>query len=60
MILAGEKLRTGEDTIARIASSLGYHSEHAFNAASSGRWGSRRALRPRARPDRNSERAADG
>lgn len=33
MMLAGEKLRHGDDTIARIASSLGYESEHAFNTA---------------------------
>ncbi|MEN3615943.1 AraC family transcriptional regulator [Plantactinospora sp. ZYX-F-223] len=33
MMLAGEKLRHSDDTIARIASSLGYVSEHAFNTA---------------------------
>lgn len=33
MILASEKLRAGEDTVSRIASSLGYESEHAFNTA---------------------------
>jgi AraC-like DNA-binding protein len=31
MILAGEKLVEGRETIARIASSLGYESEHAFS-----------------------------
>lgn len=33
MTLAGERLRQGDDTIARIAGSLGYVSEHAFNTA---------------------------
>ncbi|GAB3262366.1 AraC family transcriptional regulator [Kineosporia babensis] len=33
MMLAAERLRHGDDTIARIASSLGYESEHAFNTA---------------------------
>ena len=33
MMLAGEKLVLGRDTLARIASSLGYESEHAFNTA---------------------------
>lgn len=33
MILAGEKLINGRDTLARIAMSLGYESEHAFNTA---------------------------
>jgi AraC-like DNA-binding protein len=33
MILAGEKLMHGRDTLARIAMSLGYESEHAFNTA---------------------------
>jgi AraC-like DNA-binding protein len=33
MILAGEKLMHGRDTLARIAISLGYESEHAFNTA---------------------------
>jgi AraC-like DNA-binding protein len=33
MMLAGEKLVSGRSTLARIASSLGYESEHAFNTA---------------------------
>ncbi|WP_327107258.1 AraC family transcriptional regulator [Nonomuraea glycinis] len=33
MMLAGEKLVHGDDTLARIAGSLGYESEHAFNTA---------------------------
>lgn len=33
MMLAGEKLLHGHDTLARIADSLGYESEHAFNTA---------------------------
>ncbi len=33
MMLAGERLVHGNDTIARIALSLGYTSEHAFNTA---------------------------
>lgn len=33
MILAGEKLGEGRDTLATIAASLGYESEHAFNTA---------------------------
>ncbi|MEV1081048.1 AraC family transcriptional regulator [Streptomyces sp. NPDC050211] len=33
MMLAGEKLIHGRDTLARIAGSLGYESEHAFNTA---------------------------
>lgn len=33
MMLAGEKLIHGRDTLARIARSLGYESEHAFNTA---------------------------
>ncbi|XXU97581.1 helix-turn-helix transcriptional regulator [Sorangium sp. So ce1153] len=33
MMLAGEKLIRGRDTLARIAGSLGYDSEHAFNTA---------------------------
>ena len=33
MMLAGEKLVSGHGTLARIASSLGYESEHAFNTA---------------------------
>jgi AraC-like DNA-binding protein len=33
MILAGEKLMHGRDTLSRIAMSLGYESEHAFNTA---------------------------
>ncbi|MGP3966372.1 helix-turn-helix transcriptional regulator [Streptomyces sp. 6N223] len=33
MMLAGEKLIHGRDTVARIAGSLGYGSEHAFNTA---------------------------
>ncbi|WP_443667681.1 AraC family transcriptional regulator [Jidongwangia harbinensis] len=33
MMLAGERLRSGDDTIARIATSLGYASEPAFNTA---------------------------
>lgn len=33
MMLAGEKLIHGRDTLARIAMSLGYESEHAFNTA---------------------------
>jgi AraC-like DNA-binding protein len=33
MMLAGERLTQGRDTIARIAQSLGYESEHAFNTA---------------------------
>ncbi len=33
MMLAGEKLLHGQDTLARIAGSLGYESEHAFNTA---------------------------
>jgi AraC-like DNA-binding protein len=33
MMLAGEKLIHGRDTLARIAASLGYESEHAFNTA---------------------------
>lgn len=60
MILAGEKLRTGEDTIARIASSLGYHSEHAFNAAFKREVGIPPGRYARAaRPDPNLDRAAD-
>jgi AraC-like DNA-binding protein len=33
MMLAGEKLIAGQDTLGRIATSLGYDSEHAFNTA---------------------------
>ncbi|MBB4683833.1 AraC-like DNA-binding protein [Amycolatopsis jiangsuensis] len=33
MILAGEQLRAGRETVGRIASSLGYETEHAFNTA---------------------------
>ena len=33
MMLAGEKLSQGRDTLAQIAASLGYESEHAFNTA---------------------------
>ncbi|WP_285904717.1 AraC family transcriptional regulator [Paractinoplanes hotanensis] len=33
MMLAAERLQQGNDTIARIAGSLGYESEHAFNTA---------------------------
>jgi AraC-like DNA-binding protein len=33
MMLAGERLIQGRDTIARVAESLGYTSEHAFNTA---------------------------
>lgn len=33
MMLAGERLIHGRDTIARVAMSLGYASEHAFNTA---------------------------
>jgi AraC-like DNA-binding protein len=33
MMLAAERLQHGDDTIARIAGSLGYESEHAFNTA---------------------------
>jgi len=33
MMLAGERLVQGRDTLARIAGSLGYESEHAFNTA---------------------------
>jgi AraC-like DNA-binding protein len=33
MMLAGEKLIHGRDTLVRIAASLGYESEHAFNTA---------------------------
>jgi AraC-like DNA-binding protein len=33
MMLAGEKLVSGRDTLTRIANSLGYESEHAFNTA---------------------------
>ncbi|GLY03025.1 AraC family transcriptional regulator [Actinoplanes sp. NBRC 101535] len=33
MMLAADRLRSGDDTIARIAGSLGYESEHAFNTA---------------------------
>ncbi|TDC81634.1 AraC family transcriptional regulator [Actinomadura sp. 7K507] len=33
MMLAGERLVHGDDTLARIAGSLGYESEHAFNTA---------------------------
>lgn len=33
MMLAAEKLVHGDDTLARIAGSLGYDSEHAFNTA---------------------------
>lgn len=33
MMLAGEKLIHGRDTIARVSMSLGYASEHAFNTA---------------------------
>ena len=33
MMLAAERLTNGRDTIARIALSLGYESEHAFNTA---------------------------
>jgi AraC-like DNA-binding protein len=33
MLLAGEKLMQGRDTLATIAASLGYTSEHAFNTA---------------------------
>lgn len=33
MMLAGERLVNGRDTIARVAMSLGYESEHAFNTA---------------------------
>lgn len=33
MVLAAEKLLQGRDTVARIAISLGYESEHAFNTA---------------------------
>ena len=33
MMLAGEKLIQGRDTLARISMSLGYESEHAFNTA---------------------------
>jgi AraC-like DNA-binding protein len=33
MLLAADRLRQGEDTVARIAGSLGYESEHAFTTA---------------------------
>jgi AraC-like DNA-binding protein len=33
MMLAGERLTNGRETIARVAMSLGYESEHAFNTA---------------------------
>jgi len=33
MTLAGERLQHSDDTLARIATSLGYESEHAFNTA---------------------------
>jgi AraC-like DNA-binding protein len=33
MMLAGEKLINSDDTVARISSSLGYESEHAFSTA---------------------------
>jgi len=33
MMLAGERLTRGGDTLAQIAASLGYESEHAFNTA---------------------------
>jgi len=33
MMLAADRLQHGDDTIARIAGSLGYESEHAFNTA---------------------------
>ena len=33
MMLAADRLEHGDDTIARIAGSLGYESEHAFNTA---------------------------
>lgn len=32
-MLAGERIIRGDDTLARIASSLGYESEHAFGTA---------------------------
>ena len=32
-MLAGERLLQGRDTLSRIALSLGYESEHAFNTA---------------------------